>query len=100
MDSLELPVIVIGGGGHAKVVISTLLQCRRIILGFVDLNPALPSLLGAKNLGSDDAVFLHAPADVQLVNGVGSTASTANRQNVYDRFTKKGYCFATVKHPS
>jgi UDP-perosamine 4-acetyltransferase len=100
MDALELPVIVIGGGGHAKVVIGTLLQCSANILGFVELNPARPSLLGVKNLGSDAQVFLHAPAEVQLVNGVGSNASTANRQDIYDRFAKKGYCFATVKHPS
>jgi UDP-perosamine 4-acetyltransferase len=100
MDPLELPVIVIGGGGHAKVVISTLLQYRGSILGFVDLNPTCPSLFGVGNLGNDAAVLLYAPADVQLVNGVGSTASTANRQDVYDRFTRKGYCFATVKHPS
>ena len=100
MDSLELPVIVIGGGGHAKVVIGALLQCGGSILGFVDLNPALPSLLGARNLGGDEQVFLHAPAEVQLVNGVGCIASTANRQEVYDRFTRRGYCFAIVKHPS
>lgn len=100
MDPLELPVIVIGGGGHAKVVISNLLQCRGNILGFVDLDPTRPSLFGVRNLGSDAAVLLHAPADVRLVNGVGSTASTANRQDVYDRFTRQGYSFATVKHPS
>jgi sugar O-acyltransferase (sialic acid O-acetyltransferase NeuD family) len=100
MDTLEMPVIVIGGGGHAKVVISTLLQCGESILGFVDLNPTCPSLFGARNLGSDAAVLLHAPANVRLVNGVGSTASTVDRQDVYDRFTREGYSFATVKHPS
>ena len=34
------------------------------------------------------------------MNGVGSARSTANRQDVYDRFTREGYCFATVIHPS
>ena len=100
MDTLERPVIVVGGGGHAKVLVSTLLLCRRNILGFVDLNPAAPPLLGISCLGSDAAVLLHAPDDVRLVNGVGSTGSTASRQDVYDRFTREGYCFATVRHPS
>jgi sugar O-acyltransferase (sialic acid O-acetyltransferase NeuD family) len=99
-DTLELPVIVIGGGGHAKVLVSTLLLCHRSILGFVDLNPTAPPLLGIRRLGSDGAVRLHAPDDVKLVNGVGSTGSTAIRQNVYDRFTRERYCFATVIHPS
>jgi UDP-perosamine 4-acetyltransferase len=100
MDPLELPVIVIGGGGHAKVLVSTLLLCRRSILGFVDLNPAAPPLLGIRCLGSDAAVLLHAPGDVRLVNGVGSTNSAAIRQDIYDRFTRERYCFASVIHPS
>jgi sugar O-acyltransferase (sialic acid O-acetyltransferase NeuD family) len=100
MDTLELPVIVIGGGGHAKVLVSTLLLCRRNILGFVDLNPTASPLLGIWYLGSDAAVLLHAPGDVRLVNGVGSAGSTASRRDVYDRFSHEGYCFATVVHPS
>ena len=100
MDTLELPVIVIGGGGHAKVLVSTLLLCSRRILGFVDLDPTAPPLLGIRCLGSDAAVLLHAPGDVRLVNGVGSADSTAIRQDIYDRFTREGYCFATVIHPS
>jgi UDP-perosamine 4-acetyltransferase len=100
MDALELPVIVIGGGGHAKVLVSTLLLCRRKILGFVDLNPTAPPLLGVRCLGSDEAVGVHAPGDVQLVNGVGSASSTTIHKDVYDRFIRQGYCFATVIHPS
>lgn len=98
-DFLELPVIIIGGGGHAKVLASMLLLCRRTILGFVDLNPTAPPLLGIKCLGDDNAVSLHAASDVQLVNGIGSAQSTANRKDVYKRFTREGYGFATVIHP-
>lgn len=100
MVHLELPVIVIGGGGHAKVLVSTLLLCRRNILGFVDLDPTSPPLLGIRCLGSDASVLHHAPGDVQLVNGVGSVSSTANRRDVYERFTQERYCFASVIHPS
>lgn len=100
MNTLDLPVIVIGGGGHAKVLVGTLLVCRRSILGFVDLDPTAPPLLGIRCLGSDAAVLLHAPSQVQLVNGVGSTGSSARRKNVYDRFIHEGYSFVTVIHPS
>lgn len=100
MDSSGLPIIVIGGGGHAKVLVSTLLFCRRSILGFVDLISAVPPLLGIGCIGTDAAVLLHAPGDVRLVNGVGSAASTVHRRDVYDRFTQEGYCFSTVIHPS
>ena len=97
---MELPVIVIGRGGHAKVLVSTLLLCRRSILGFVDLDPTGPPLLGIKHLGSDAAIMHHATGDVQLVNGVGSTGSTARRRDIYDRFIREGYYFASVIHPS
>ncbi len=100
MDTLELPVIVIGRGGHAKVLVSTLLLCRRNILGFVDLNPTASPLLEISCLGSDAAVLLHVPGDVRLVNGVCSTGSTVSHQEIYDRLTHEGYCFATVIHPS
>jgi len=100
MIALEMPVIVIGGGGHAKVLVSALLLRERSVLGFVDPNLELPPLLGARHLGDDSAVFGHPPDSVQLVNGVGSTSSTRNRRNVYDRFVQRQYCFATVIHPS
>lgn len=100
MIDLELPVIVIGGGGHAKVLVSTLLLCQRRVLGFVDPNLALPPLLGISNLGNDSAVFNHPPDKVELVNGVGSVGCSRNRQDVYDRFVERQYRFATVIHPS
>jgi sugar O-acyltransferase (sialic acid O-acetyltransferase NeuD family) len=97
---LELPLIIIGGGGHAKVLVSALLLRERRVLGFVDLNLTLPPLLGARHLGNDSAVLGHPPDGVQLVNGVGSISCTRKRQNVYDWFVQKQYCFATVIHPS
>jgi sugar O-acyltransferase (sialic acid O-acetyltransferase NeuD family) len=100
MIASELPVIVIGGGGHAKVLVSALLLRERIVLGFVDLNPELPPLLGSRHLGNDSAVSGHPPDSVQLVNGVGSISCTRKRHNVYDWFVQKQYTFATVIHPS
>lgn len=100
MMTLELPVIVIGGGGHAKVLVSALLLRERSVLGFVDLNLELPPLLGARHLGNDSAVLSHPPDSVDLVNGVGSINCTKNRRNVYDWFVQKQYRFATVIHPA
>ncbi len=97
---MELPVIVIGGGGHAKVLVSALLLRERRVLGFVDLNLNLPPLLGAPHLGNDSAVLGHPPDGVQLVNGVGCVSCTRDRQTVYDWFVHKRYCFATVVHLS
>lgn len=93
-------MIVIGGSGHAKVLVSTLLVQGRKVLGFVELNPSSPPLLGIAHLGDDSAAFLHAPDQVRLVNGVGSIRSTVLRRTIYERFVQKQYIFATVIHPS
>lgn len=100
MKDLQLPVIVIGGGGHAKVLVSTLLLCGREILGFVDLVPTAPPLLGVSCLGGDSAVSHHSPDEVMLMNGIGSTGSSGKRRDAYERFTRDGYRFAAVVHPS
>ena len=97
---MNLPVIVVGGAGHAKVLVSTLLLQGRMVLGFVDLKPWLSPLLGIAHLGDDSAVFLHRPDEVRLVNGVGSIGSTILRQSVYEKFRAKQYVFETVIHPS
>lgn len=99
-QTLSTPVIVAGGSGHAKVLVSTLLLQRRRVLGFVDPNPSLPPLLGVRYLGGDDAVFLLSPDEVRLVNGVGSIGSTELRRTVYEKFLERGYIFDSVIHPS
>ncbi len=96
----KLPLIIVGGGGHAKVVASTLLLQHRVVLGFVDVDPATPPLLGIANLGNDDTVFDYSPDRVRLVNGVGSVKSTTLRQTIYENFVSKDYSFETVIHPS
>lgn len=96
---MSLPVIVVGGGGHAKVLISALFLQKRAILGYVDLNRELPPVLGVQNLGNDDTVFRHSPAEIELVNGIGSTGASNSRIAVFERFKGKGYTFAAVVHP-
>lgn len=96
----NLPVIVIGGGGHSKVLISTLLLQHRLVLGFVDLKPGATAVLSIAQLGNDDTVLRYSPDQVRLVNGVGSTSSTEARRAVYDRFRQKHYIFDSVIHPS
>jgi UDP-perosamine 4-acetyltransferase len=93
-------VIVVGGGGHAKVLISAIQLQGRDILGYVDADPSLPAVLGIENLGDDDVVFKHSITEIELVNGVGSARSTRLRQSVFEKFKNRGYRFATVVHPS
>jgi sugar O-acyltransferase (sialic acid O-acetyltransferase NeuD family) len=97
---VNLPIIVVGGSGHAKVLVSTLLLEHREILGFVDPDLSLPPILGVRRLGDDNEVFRHPPDRIRLVNGVGSVRSTDLRKSVYARFREKQYVFEAVIHPS
>jgi UDP-perosamine 4-acetyltransferase len=98
----ERPVIVLGAGGHAKVVIDTLQAAGANILGAVDSDPAThgTSILGVSVLGADDVVLEHTPDAVALVNGVGSTAPSSRRKDLYQRFKDAGYVYAPLTHPS
>ncbi len=94
-------VVVIGAGGHARVLIEALQLAGRSILGAID--PALPSGSmsgGIKVLGGDETLEHLNPVDVVLVNGIGGTQTTAPRDAIYRRWRGKGFHFATVVHPS
>src|SRR5437868_1159843 len=96
----EQPVVVIGAGGHARVLIDALRLTGCQISGAVD--PALPAGSvsgGVKLLGGDEALERFNPAEVMLVNGIGGTQTTAPRDAIYRRWHDKGFRFATVVHP-
>jgi UDP-perosamine 4-acetyltransferase len=99
---MKTDVIILGAGGHAKVLIDTLLHDASInIIGILDPNPVLlgQTILGARVLGNDDEIKYYAPDSVRLVNGVGSVDLPSVRKNIFLRFKAKGYEFLTVRHP-
>jgi sugar O-acyltransferase (sialic acid O-acetyltransferase NeuD family) len=93
------PVIVIGGGGHAGVLIATLLLLNRSVVGFVGPSAPKRSIFGIKYLG-DDSVLRHKSQDIELVNGVGSIGLKSLRYLLFRRFREQGFRFATVIHPA
>lgn len=99
---MSLPVIVLGAGGHARVLIDALRRAGTEVIGTTDRDPALSgqSVGGVKVLGGDEALERYARADVLLVNGVGSVDVDAARQRLFERLKERGFRFATVVHPS
>lgn len=94
------PVIIIGGGGHAKVLLDALLASGRTVIGFTDGNPERASLLGLKRLGGDEVLAQFPPDQVELVNGIGSVGRPSTRAEVFGRLKGQGYGFAEVIHPT
>jgi UDP-perosamine 4-acetyltransferase len=96
------PIIVLGGGGHARVLLSLLNRCDYTVLGIVDPNLAEGSVCdGVPVLGCDAVVADYAVDAVQLVNGVGALPRDGGlRQQLFNRFKAQGYTFATVIDPT
>lgn len=98
----DKPIIVIGSGGHAKVLIDILLEQRANIIGIVDVDEHKKGqkILGVTILGDDSYVRRFSVNDVCLVNGIGSVDSTQLRQRIYHVFKEAGYVFRKVIHSS
>ncbi|GFO66060.1 acetyltransferase [Geomonas paludis] len=96
------PVLILGAGGHAKVLVEALLADGALIAGILDADPARlgDSLLGVPVIGDDNTAEDFPMDAVQLVNGIGSVGLPDVRKSIFDRFTARGYRFATVVHPS
>lgn len=99
---MTVPVIIIGAGGHARVLISVLKALRREIIGILHPDATLigQCIAGISIIGNDDKVLEYAPDSIELVNGIGSVSSTEKRKEIYMKFKNDGYSFATVVHPS
>jgi len=99
---MTAPLLIIGAGGHAKVLVEALLASSAVIAGVVDADPAMAgqALLGVPVLGDDKFVQEFPPDEIRLVNGLGSVGLPVRRKELFERFKTLGYSFAKVVHPS
>lgn len=86
-------IIVIGGGGHAKAVISIVKKLDEFeILGYTDpINKG--SLLGVKYLGTDDIAneIIKKLKTCKAVIGVGNISISDKRQKIYKMLKRTGF---------
>lgn len=99
---MNLPLIVLGAGGHAKVLVDALISAGLTVRGLTDAVPAKAgtAVLGVPVLGEDKEVFAFAPDAVRLVNGIGSVRVPVLRRKLFESFKKSGYFFERVVHAS
>ena len=95
------PVLIIGGGGHAKVLIESLRKSNSKIIGLTDTAMAVGSFCcNVTVLGDDNLIYKYKPADIDLVNGLGSIPGEDNRWELERKFRNQDYSFASIIHPS
>ncbi|MGE5373178.1 MAG: acetyltransferase [Solirubrobacterales bacterium] len=99
---MKRPLIIVGAGGHARVLLDALESSGEEVLFFTDPHPELANGRCGRYVvhGSDDKIKKYIPDEVLLVNGVGSTRDTGPRKAVYESFKKLGYAFSSVIHPA
>jgi len=100
--STRLPVIVIGSGGHAKVVVDALLHEGRNVVGITDsdLTRNGDKLLGVPIIGDDAILNTYKSSDIELALGIGTVKTKSPRQKIFAGFKARGFSFSTVVHPS
>lgn len=98
----KYPVIIIGAGGHAKVLADCLIKAGNRVLGFLDndKNKHDMRILNLPVIGDDEIVNEYSSQSVRLVNGIGSVCAPKLRQEVYQFFSDKGYNFLNIIHPT
>jgi sugar O-acyltransferase (sialic acid O-acetyltransferase NeuD family) len=98
---LNKPVLLLGAGGHAAVVMDILRQLNCTVIGVVakDKPRALGVFEGITWYSSDDDVLSFDNDEVLLVNAIGSLPGQEVRFKVQQKFKQLGYCFMTVVSP-
>lgn len=94
-------IFLVACGGHGRVVLDALLALNKTVSGIIDAQLVPGSeIFGVKVLGDDDLIKSLDPQSSTLVNGLGSTGNSQKRIEIFERFTKLGFSFVGVIHPS
>jgi sugar O-acyltransferase (sialic acid O-acetyltransferase NeuD family) len=99
------PIVLLGGGGHAKMCIDILRQTGGFqIVGILDRRlPVGSQVLGVPVIGddSDEALAARFEAGVRhAVNGVGASLRHELRAKVYERLVRVGFALPNLVHPA
>ncbi|MGI5887115.1 MAG: acetyltransferase [Syntrophomonadaceae bacterium] len=99
---IQKPIIIIGTGGHAKVLIDTLKSQSANIIGVTNPAPELygKDIMGIPIIGDDESILQYGINDIVLVNGIGMASNFSRRMEIYDTFKKRGYIISKVIHSS
>ena len=101
MNSKSLPLLILGAGGHAKVLIEIFRLHQQKTLGIISPNLNSGSIFEGLNvLGDDEAVYKYNPKEILLINAVGALPNNQNRWHLSNLMRKKRFKFDNVIHPS
>jgi len=103
MSQSQSPLVLLGAGGHAKVLSAAARACGRRIVGVCDPQLARSgdvSWQGAPVLGDDNALMSLDATHIELLLGVGPLVGTNSRTLLHRRLAQAGFRFARLVHPA
>lgn len=96
-------LVLLGGGGHAKVVLALATAAGMAVDAVCDRRLAAQDLVSWRGLAvcGDDVELARMPPDsVQLINGVGQVSGSLARARLYAHFHGLGFAFPVLVHPA
>ncbi|MET3454080.1 acetyltransferase [Pseudomonas kilonensis] len=96
-------LVMLGAGGHAKVLLSLIQAMKLDLLGLCDPGlyaQGVSQWRGIKVLGGDEVLDEWGPASVDLVNGIGQLVGGAGRRDIFANLKLKGFHFPVLVHPA
>lgn len=96
------PHILLGAGGHAKVVLSLARALGLMVHGLCDpvlAEQKISTRHGLNVLGGDEVLRHWSPEDCLLLNGVGPSLDDEIRLQLHVSLRRKGYRFPALIHP-
>lgn len=98
----ERPVILLGTGGHARVVLEMLRVTSRRVIGCLTPVKELwgSEFEGIPILGDDAVLDRYLPEGVAIANGIGSIGDVTKRRRAFEKVKGKRGSLVTIIHPS
>jgi sugar O-acyltransferase (sialic acid O-acetyltransferase NeuD family) len=95
----DAPLIILGAGGHGRVVADAALSSGRRVLSFVDEGSTMPEMHGVpvRRLDVAGALDLASQHDAELVVAIGDNRT---RKKLQEELAAAGARLASVLHPS
>ncbi|MDP2559849.1 acetyltransferase [Psychrobium sp. 1_MG-2023] len=95
---MSKPLVIIGAGGHAKVLMDILSRQGRKVIAYAAPEQATYNTMFTQLswLRRDKEILKYSTDEIQLVNAIGSMPYQLLRSKLFDMFKQHGYEFASI----
>jgi|TARA_B100001964_G_scaffold238203_1_gene303307 UDP-perosamine 4-acetyltransferase len=95
---IHIPVLMLGGGGHSRVLINELFLLGHTIVGILDPAMAIgDTVSGVKVLGSDSKLSAYQTSEIDLINGIGRLPKNCSRTKLLKERVGSEFNFPAIR---